>query len=81
MACSISITKMEAPKTLERLEDISMSRALERRFADDYDDDDDERIKIHTDPIKLSDFDILDSGSSVGVLDDSDIQLDIDELP
>ena len=73
---------IQAPKTLERLEDISMSRALERRFADDYgDDDDDERIKIHTDPIKLSDFDILDSGSSVGVLDDSEIKLEFDELP
>jgi hypothetical protein len=73
---------IEAPKTLERLEDISMSRALERKLAeeDDDDDDDDDRIRIHGDNIDLSGFDVLDAGSSVGLLDESEIKLDIEEL-
>jgi len=72
---------IQAPKTLERLEDISMSRALERKMAEeDDDDDDDDRIKIHSENMDLSDFDILDSNSNVGVLDDSDINLDFEEL-
>ena len=72
---------IQAPKTLERLEDISMSRALERKMAEEDDDDeDDDRIKIHSENMDLSDFDILDSNSNVGVLDDSDINLDFEEL-
>ena len=72
---------IQAPKTLERLEDISMSRALERKMAEeDDDDDDDDRIKIHSENMDLSDFDILDYNSNVGVLDDSDINLDFEEL-
>ena len=72
---------IEAPKTLERLEDISMSRALERKLAEeDDDDDDDDRIRIHGDNIDLSGFDVLDAGSSVGLLDESEIKLDIEEL-
>ena len=72
---------IQAPKTLERLEDISMSRALERKMAEeDDDDDDDDRIKIHSENMDLSDFDILDSNSNVGVLNDSDINLDFEEL-
>jgi hypothetical protein len=72
---------IEAPKTLERLEDISMSRALERKLAEEYDeDDDDDRIRIHGDNIDLSGFDVLDAGSSVGLLDESEIKLDIEEL-
>ena len=71
---------IDAPKTIERLEDISMSRAIERRLAEEDDEDDDERIKIHPGSFDLSGFDVLDAGSNVGVLDDSDIKLDIEEL-
>ena len=72
---------IQAPKTLERLEDISMSRALERKMAEEEDEDDyDDRIKIHSENMDLSDFDILDSNSNVGVLNDSDINLDFEEL-
>ena len=58
-----SIEKIDAPKTLERLENISSSRAMERKLAeeeDDFEDDDEERIKIHTDTMDLTGFDILD---------------------
>jgi len=71
--------EIEAPKTLERLEDISMSRAIERKLEEDSDEEDD-RIKIHTEHMDLSGFDVLDAGSNVGVLDDSEIKLDIEEL-
>jgi len=71
---------IDAPKTIERLEDISMSRAIERRLAEEEDEDDDERIKIHPGSFDLSGFDVLDAGSNVGVLDDSEIKLDIEEL-
>jgi len=47
---------------------------------DDDDDDDDDRIRIHGDNIDLSGFDVLDAGSSVGLLDESEIKLDIEEL-
>jgi len=55
------ITKVEAPKTLERLEEISTSRALQRKLEEEASDDsDDERLQIHTDTIDLSGFDVLD---------------------
>jgi hypothetical protein len=69
---------IDAPKTIERLEDISMSRAIERKLAED--DEEDERITISSDNFDLSGFDVLDTGSNVGVLDDSEIKLDIEEL-
>ena len=71
---------IQAPKTLERLEDISMSRALERRMVEDDDYEDDDRIKIHSDNMDLSDFDILDSTSDSMTLTDSDINLDYEEI-
>jgi len=71
---------IDAPKTIERLEDISMSRAIERKLAEEEEEEEDERIKIHADSFDLSGFDVLDAGSNVGVLDDSEIKLDIEEL-
>jgi hypothetical protein len=52
------IKKIDAPKTLERLEEISTSRAIQRKLEEE--EDDDERIKIHSDMIDLSGFDMLD---------------------
>lgn len=54
------IKSVEAPKTIERLEEISTSRALQRKLEED---DDDDRIKISTDLIDLSGFDVLDDRS------------------
>jgi hypothetical protein len=73
-------TTINAPKTVERLEEISTSRALQRRLEEESsDDDDDDRIRIHTDTIDLSGFDVLDNDKSNYV--SHDIMLDdIEEL-
>lgn len=75
------VETVDAPKTIERLEDISTSRAIARKLEEEEDSDtDDERLKIHTDMIDLSGFDVLDEPSGGGVSDD--IMLDgIEELP
>jgi hypothetical protein len=70
--------KIQAPKTIERLEEISTSRALQRKLEEE-EDDDDEKIKIHTDTIDLSGFDVLDEDKSNYV--SHDIVLDgVEEL-
>jgi len=53
------IDEVSAPKTLERLEEISTSRAIQRKLDEESDDEED-KIHIHTDSIDLSGFDILD---------------------
>jgi len=54
------VKTIEAPKNIERLEEISTSRAIQRKLEED---DDDDRIKISTDLIDLSGFDVLDEPS------------------
>lgn len=71
--------KIEAPKTLERLEDISVSRALERRMEEESDSDDDDRIQIHTDTMDLTGFDVLDEPRNN--IESADIFLEAEELP
>jgi len=75
-----SIKDINAPKNIERLEEISTTRALQRKLEEEMsDDDDDERIKIHTDLIDLSGFDVLDEDKNNYVT--HDIVLDgIEEL-
>lgn len=53
------VESIEAPKTIERLEEISNARALERRLEEEAEDEND-KIKIHTDNLSLGDLDILD---------------------
>ena len=76
-----NIDEIEAPKSIERLEDISTSRAIERKLEEESDTDDDDRIQIHTDLVDLSGFDILDEKEKDTKIND-DILLDgIEELP
>jgi hypothetical protein len=76
-----NIKDIEAPKTLERLEEISTSRALERKLAEQDEDDDDERIKISTEDINLTGFDVLDNSASLNIKpDETEIKLDFEEL-
>lgn len=78
-----NIKAIEAPKTLERLEEISTSRAIERKLAEqDEDDDDDERIKISTEDINLTGFDVLGEPDTIPDLkpDETEIKLDFEEL-
>jgi hypothetical protein len=50
--------EVEAPKSLERLEEISTSSAIQRKLEEEPDE---EKIQIYQDqPFDLSDFDILD---------------------
>lgn len=72
---------IEAPKTLERLEDISVARSMERKMAEEEDsDDEDERIKIHTDTMDLTGFDVLDEPKEPKI-ESADIFLEAEELP
>ena len=71
---------IDAPKTLERLEDISVSRSLERRMMEDSEDDsDDERIQIHTGTMDLTEFDLLDEPKNNDT-GSADIILEAEEL-
>ena len=56
--------EISAPKTIERLEEISTNNAFRRKLEEDSSDDEDDKIKIHTDMIDLSGFDVLDELSS-----------------
>jgi hypothetical protein len=73
------VDEVSAPKSLERLEDISTSRAIARKLEEESDTDD-ERIQIHTDMVDLSGFDILDEPER-GMTTDDVILDDIEELP
>ncbi len=82
-----NVNEIEAPKSLERLDDISTSRMLERKLEeeprDDIEesyDDDDERIQISTEPVDLSGFDIIDE--TANKISHEDILLnDVEEPP
>jgi len=75
-----NVEQVDAPKTIERLEDISTSRAIARKLEEEESDTDDDRIQIHTDMVDLSGFDILDEPDKSTINDD--IILDgIEELP
>lgn len=73
------VEKIDAPKTLERLEDISASRSMERKLAEADEDDDDERIRIHTDTMDLTGFDILDEPEKEKI-ESANIVLEAEEL-
>lgn len=77
---SNKIDNINAPKTIERLEQISTDRAIQRRLEEEYDDSDDEKIQIHMDPIDLSGFDVLDLEPSSSKPMDDFIDLGIEEL-
>ena len=77
-----SVEKIEAPKTLERLEAISASRALERKqMEEDDDDDDNDKIRIHTDNVDLTNLDnVFQLDSFYSKNNHDDIMLDFEEL-
>ena len=78
-----TIQHVDAPKTLERLEEISSSRALERMLAkNDEDDSDEERLQISTEDFDITNgIDVLDTkNNGLGQIYDNEISLDIEEL-
>jgi len=71
------VQSVSAPKNIERLEEISSARAMQRRL--DEEEEDEDRIKISGDTIDLSGFDVLDN-DKVDILS-NDFMLDgIEEL-
>jgi len=77
---SNSVKSVEAPKSLERLEEISTTRAIQRKLEEEESDEED-RIQIHGDKIDLSGFDILDEISPSNKLESQDFVMnDFEEL-
>ena len=73
------VNNIEAPKTIERLEEISTTNAF-NRLADENDyDDDDDKIKILTDDVNLTDFDVFDNLQEPYMNDDI-ILIDVEVL-
>jgi len=52
------VESVNAPKTIERLEEISTSRAMQRKLEEEADDDD--KIRIHTDNLDIDSLGIMD---------------------
>ena len=76
-----TIKEVNAPKTVERLEQISMANSLRDKYNMDSDDGDQDRIRIHTDDnieLNLSEFDVLDEPSTKPRSDS--LTLDFEEL-
>jgi hypothetical protein len=81
---SNKVIKVEAPKTIERLEEISTSRAIQRKLEEQEEDDED-RIKIHNtdDSVSLDSLgivDIMGGGENSAKSDDSIVLTDFEEL-
>ena len=72
-------TSINAPKTIERLEQISEERNEQRKLEEEEDEEEGERIKIHMDnDVELTDIFDLDK-NGIDVKEDP-ITLDIEEL-
>jgi hypothetical protein len=74
------IKKIEAPKTIERLEEISTSRAIQRKLDEYESSDEEDRIQIHTDPISLNGISVLDNEPVIKPVTDSFVLNDVEEL-
>ena len=74
---SDNVKTIEAPKSIERLEEISTERAFQRQLEEESDD---ERIQISTEQVDLRDFDELGSAHPVQNNDDNIILDGIEEL-
>lgn len=71
-----NVENINAPKTIERLEEISTSRAIQRKLEEEVEDMED-RIKIHTDDVVLDN--IFDFGNLGGDIKSTTVKLE--ELP
>ena len=73
-----NIENINAPKTIDRLEEISTSRTIQRKLEEEEVESLNDRIKIHTDSIDLGNLDVFDIDKNHG---SEDILLDgIEEL-
>jgi hypothetical protein len=74
------VRKIDAPKTIERLEEISTSRAIQRKLDEYESSDEEDRIQIHTDPISLSGISVLDNEPAIKPVADAFVLNDVEEL-
>jgi hypothetical protein len=85
------VHEVNAPKTFERLEEISSARYLQRKAEEEDDDDDDDNIKlkIFDDNVFLNNLDVFDldvkpppthDNFELEVLPDLDLELDFEVL-
>jgi hypothetical protein len=72
------IESINAPKTIERLEEISTSRAMQRKLEEEADDED--KIKIHTDNLDISSLGIMDLDPISSISTEEPPILDFDVL-
>ena len=76
-----NISQVEAPKTIERLEEIGEIRNQERQEDEDDDDDDNDKITITNNNVSLGDIDdITNIGNSSSGLDNDSISLKMPSL-
>jgi len=73
-----NIKTIDAPKSIERLEEISTERAFQRQL--DEEESDDERIQISTEQVDLRDFDELGSVHSGQNTNDNIVLDGVEEL-
>ena len=78
------VNDIEAPKSIDRLEQISdernEQRKLEEQYDDDEDDDENDTIKIHGDAdVPLTNLDVHEVGTNLKITDDP-ILTDIEVL-
>ena len=55
-----NIENINAPKSIDRLEEISTSRSIQRKLEEEEGESLNDRIKIHTDSIDLGNLDVFD---------------------
>jgi hypothetical protein len=72
------VDTVNAPKTIERLEEISSERAIQRKLEEDEDLDD--KIKIHTDNISLDNLDVFDIDGGGGGEKKADDYVSLDDI-
>lgn len=70
------VESVNAPKTIERLEEISTSRAMQRKLEEEADDED--KIKIHTDNLDISSLGIMDLDPVSSILSEEPPILDFE---
>jgi hypothetical protein len=73
------VESVSAPKTIERLEEISTSRALQRKLEEEMEEEND-RIQIHTEPVDLSGFEVLDGLNDTITISNEDPLFDFEEI-
>ena len=71
--------EVSAPKTVERLEEISTSRALQRKLDELNEEEEDDMLKIGEN-VELTGFDVLDDSSGLKVSEQDIVLNDIEEI-